>query len=213
MANHKARLELFQEKAQRLGRVDLVGPLALGQARPDPATGALLAVDGGLAHFPRADFSVGDGDSHPRPAQAHLDLRLPAEKDRSDLSHALELIPAPVKEIHLYGVWGGRFDHQMMNQGALHEELLKRQARACVFGPGPERLWAFAAGGHRLNLCGTFSLWSLALAQVRIQGACRYPLERATALAPLSSLTLSNEGEGEVEFTASQPFFVYTEAP
>lgn len=213
MSLHKShRLGEFQKRAVNLRQVLLIGPLSAGAPPTELMSKcAIVGVDGGAqaAGISQFDFTIGDGDSG---VPAQLDELLPQHKDRSDLEHALALIPAEVAKLHLWGFWGARMDHQLCNLGAIHQFLLNRSLTVELYVPGRPLMSAFSAGEHQLDLQGTFSLLSLAETRFSITGACRYSLSAPTLVAPLSSHTLSNEAHGCVIVTSDRPFFCFRES-
>lgn len=109
----ESKLESFQNKCRRTGRVILVGPLAMGLILP-ATEAAILAVDGGTDHLEEFDLSIGDGDS----SSIDMDIKASVHKDQNDLALALELIPEDVS-LTLYGFWGQRLDHQLTVLGEI----------------------------------------------------------------------------------------------
>ena len=184
--------------------VTLVGPL---HDQPHVPTMPTVYVDGGthfrtgLTHFPTV--SVGDGDS----SRTGLDQMLPREKDFSDLAFVLRQLPPSIMSVTLLGFLGGRRDHELANFGEVHAFLSRRAPFTRVAFLARERVIAFARGGLSLDVRGTFSVFTLEPAPVRIEGACRYRLDGQT-LAILGSLGLSNEGHGVVRLTADRPCFL-----
>lgn len=86
----------------------------------------LIGVDGGAQTLVQAgytpDWGIGDFDSVAPPAQCHHVLRLPAEKDDTDMEAALQHIlamypPEQVNQIIILGAIGGagRLDHMLSN--------------------------------------------------------------------------------------------------
>lgn len=192
----------FLARLQSGSKVTLVGPLHSGPFEP---AGPTVFVDGGT-RFRRKDLekfpciSVGDGDS----GQAELDVRLPAEKDFSDLAFVLRELPQTVLDLRLVGFSGGRLDHMLANLGEIHRFLKSRgpAAQAAV-----DRMIVGSGGNLELKILGGFSVMVLESADITISGDCRYPLHEGT-LEPASSHGLSNVGHGMVRISAGGPFFV-----
>lgn len=189
-------------------RVTLVGPLHHETFNPVEPT---IFIDGG-ARFRSADpekfpcISVGDGDSGDSP----LDVKLPAEKDFSDLAFVLRELPDYVKNLRLVGFLGGRLDHELANLGELHQFLAGRSADARVDMENGGRANVIGFNGHlEHKIQGLFSILVLESAEVQITGECRYALNKATTLEPASSHGLSNEGNGLVKLSSSGPAFLF----
>lgn len=210
MASHKSRLSKFQAQARATQRVVLLGPLAkvLPSAQLT-ARAAVMGVDGGCALAGRDyfDYTLGDRDSLHDGAFL-LDEDFPVAKDHSDLALALQRIPAGVHDLHLWGFWGGRLDHQLCNLGELQQFLQTHQTRVQIHAPS-ETMVGLPAGQHEVFIEGGFSLLSLSENLVRMTGDCRFPLPIPTVLAPLSSLALSNVGAGIIQLEISAPLFYY----
>jgi len=208
---YQSKLQSFISKVQQHKSVVLVGPMAKSFPTDWPQL-PVLGVDGGSnkASPERYDFTLGDGDSL-GPAAA-LDLVFPSAKDASDLALALQHLPAGPLTIHLYGFWGGRFDHQVINLGELHARLTQEGGEVYFHTESEYQVLGLPAGRHNLVLQGIFSLFSPLPTQFSIEGACRFPLP-ATRVDPLSSRLLSNEGQGAVTIEADQPFFCYMRKP
>lgn len=208
---YQSKLQSFIRKVQQQKGVVLVGPMAKTFPTEHPLL-PVLGVDGGSskATADRYDFTLGDGDSL---AGAHaLDLVFPVDKDASDLALALQHLPPGPLSIHLYGFWGGRFDHQVINLGELHARLIKDGGEVCFHTDSEYQVLGRPAGRHTLTLQGLFSLFSPLPTLFSIEGACRFSLV-ATRVDSLSSRLLSNEGHGEVTLTADRPFFCYMRKP
>jgi thiamine pyrophosphokinase len=148
------------------------------------------------------DFSVGDGDSSP----INLDLTLNPNKDFSDLSFALSLLPKDLKKLNLWGFLGGRRDHEMINLGEVHQALLNSFPEAVV--SFEDKIIA-KNGAIEVNIQGTFSLIVLENTKVKIQGNLDYPLPDFTSLKPLSSHGLSNVGRGLIKIDSKGPYFIF----
>ena len=148
------------------------------------------------------DFSVGDGDSSP----LELDLTLNPEKDFSDLSFALSLLPKELGILNLRGFLGGRRDHELINFGEVHHALLNNISAAVV--SFDDKVLA-KNGPLEINIKGTFSLVVLEETEVKIGGELKYPLQEFTPLRPLSSHGLSNIGNGLIKIKSRGPYFIF----
>ncbi len=208
---YQSKLQSFISKVQQHKSVVLVGPMAKSFPTDWPQL-PVMGVDGGCNKAPleRYDFTLGDGDSL-APALV-LDLLFPTDKDASDLSLALQHLPAGAITIHLYGFWGGRFDHQVINLGELHARLTQEGGKVFFHTDSEYQVVGLPAGRHSLSLQGVFSLFSPLSTLFSISGDCRFPLA-PTQVPSLSSRLLSNEGHGEVIIDADQAFFCYTRNP
>lgn len=177
--------------------VILVGPLA--EPMLIPSEGLCIFVDGGAkfsAH--RSGLRIGDGDSYP----LDLDVRLPQDKDISDLGFVLESLPQKVTTLTAVGFLGGRKDHEWLNIGAFHQFLsTRRQAQVSL----DSSIRFFSAGTASLKVQGVFSLLSLDPVLITLTGSCRFPLNTPTRIERLSSRGLSNVGAGLVTLETDAP--------
>lgn len=191
-------------------RVTLVGPM---HDRSVDVSEPTVFVDGGARFMGNLggapSIRVGDGDS----GVADLDVRLPAEKDFSDLAFVLRELPVAVVALRLLGFLGGRLDHMLANLGELHGFLARRssglvelEGSGVVGGRAGVQIVGFV-GSLELRISGVFSVMVLESCEVRIEGECKYPL-KSTTLPPASSHGLSNEGHGLVRFSSRGPCFV-----
>lgn len=200
------------EKLQRARTVILMGPLTKTFPSDELLReSVLIGVDGGVwaTHLERYDLTVGDGDSV-APGVTLME-RYPTAKDASDLALALELLPPQAQTLHLWGFWGGRDDHHLMNLGEVFF-LSKIPERTLIHRPNSSPVQLWPPGKHTLRLSGTFSLLSLVPALFSISGACDYPIANQR-VRPLSSQLLSNRGQGEVTIECDQRFFCLEEHP
>lgn len=101
----------------------------------------LIAADGGLDHMRRAGLRpaviIGDFDSLPGdpPDDARV-VRLPAEKDDTDLLAALKVgWQRGIREFHIYGGLGGRLDHTVANL-QLAARLARQGGIGYLYGDG-----------------------------------------------------------------------------
>lgn len=187
--------------------LSVVGPL---YGKPHAADRSTIYVDGGaqfrgtkvLNDFPT--ISVGDGDS----SAAKLDVLIPREKDYSDLAFALRAVPESIREVQMLGFLGGRRDHELGVLGEVHH-FLARKSQFTMVRFDETEIVAFSGGPLKLEIDGRFSLFVFEPAHVTIAGSCKYKLPKPTALKPVSSHGLSNEGYGMVTVAADRPCFLY----
>lgn len=167
----------------------------------------LIAADGGYDHVRKLglepDFVVGDFDSLAAPPDRAGVLRLPKEKDDTDMLAALRMgVAKGYREFRLYGGTGGRMDHTVANlqclvwlarqglHGALYGERWTAEAvtdGALTFGPERRGFLSVFSQGDRAE-----GVWLKGL---------RYPLSDAV-LTHDFPLGVSNEFTG-VESTIS----------
>ncbi|MFG1492841.1 hypothetical protein [Halobacteriovorax sp. ZH4_bin.1] len=199
-------LKEFNDKLTKTNKLAIIGPMAL--KLPYIIDSPIIYVDGGLNHRPSDDhpyLSVGDDDSNQ--TNDSLDITLDENKDFSDLTFALTLIPDNITEINLFGFLGGRLDHQMVTLGSIHHFLKERKSQTiCNF---ERKLLACSSGDFSFTHKGTFSLLSLEKQELQISGACDFPLNTQKKVKTLSCLTLSNKASGEVHINSELPVFIY----
>ena len=96
----------------------------------------VIAVDGGFAHLmdKRVDLLIGDFDSLSFVPKHPNIIRLPSEKDDTDmLSAVMEGLDSGYREFHIYGGTGGRFSHTIANVQCL-VYLAERGAHGFLYG-------------------------------------------------------------------------------
>ncbi len=168
------------------------GPIKLGEP--------VIFVDGGVRHRRTdAGLVVGDDDSS---SDADFDIKLPRDKDFSDLAYALDQIGNQFSLLKLHGFLGGRRDHEMMNFGEVNRWLQNHNNKARV--DFDEQVIMLSAGTWHLFLSGIFSIVVMQPTLIRLTGKCLYTLDDPTHIQPLSSLGLSNVGHGEIELDCNQ---------
>lgn len=201
----------WEMKLQRLKRALLIGPLSSElppqEIRQDKL---IIGVDGGVRADEIAlyDLTLGDGDSAPHGTP--LMHQYSVDKAQSDLSLALQLLPSTLESLELWGFWGGRDDHQLINLGEIFH-WHKGQTEVRIYRPQNNPIIMMGAGDHKIQHHGVFSLLSFDTMTLSIAGACRYPLP-ATQVAPFSSHLLSNFGDGEIIVTSDRPFYFFAES-
>lgn len=178
-----------------VGAGEFVGP-------PPTADDFVIAADGGFAHLralgAQADLVLGDFDSlGAPPAHPHL-LRLPREKDDTDMLAALrEGLARGFRAFHLHGGTGGRIEHTLANLQCL-AFLAGQGAHGYLFGR--DRVMTLLAGGAlRFDAAcrGFISAFSYSDACAGVcERGLKYTLEDA-ALTSSFPVGVSNEFVGE----------------
>lgn len=185
-----------------------MGPLVPESLQKFP----LIAVDGGAHHSPRIDIWVGDADSYKEKVNCPHQYLHPVDKSQSDLSLALSLFGENyLYRFHFWGFLGGRKDHELFNLGEALAYLEHHPESEIIFyeADGKNSFHLLGAGDWKFHHQGPFSLGTLKKTSVKMTGECRYPIPRATYLMPLSSLGLSNHGEGNITLSTDGPVFIY----
>ncbi len=164
----------------------------------------IIFVDGG-ANFRKGDIglSVGDGDSF----SGKMDEPLNKNKDYSDLAYVLAGIPQHFRNLSLHGFLGGRRDHELLNIGEVCA-FLKHQPKNSTVN-FDNKICCYGKGEWQLESHQTFSLMSLQPVKVQLTGEVKYPITKLTELSPLSSLGLSNEGQGQFDLKCDGPLLLF----
>lgn len=176
----------------------LVGAMG-GDLRPELAPGDLvLGVDGGLATLEawglEPDLALGDFDSLGYVPTGEKVIRLPVEKDDTDMAYGLKLGESRgFRHFLLQGGLGGRLDHSLANLQLLLG-LARRGSRGILLGEG-QNLTVLAPGTWVFpptvtGICSVFALGGPAEGVSLANLA--YELEGAT-LTPDVPLGVSNE--------------------
>jgi thiamine pyrophosphokinase len=213
MTNSKVKLpkELL-EKTEWV----LAGPM--GPSVPRQFLGLpVMGIDGGARFVEHMDVWIGDGDSGGDGNKAALSLIFPSDKAASDLALALSLFttPGPLR-LHLWGLLGGRQDHQLFNLGeALTHLVTKIHSEINFYAHGPAPLFRlFSPGEWEIPWQGVFSLGSVIPGEISLRGDCKYQVWPPQILSPLSSLGLSNEADGIIRLKNQIPVFLcFPEVP
>ncbi len=80
----------------------------------------IVGVDGGYDKTPYCDIFVGDKDSVRGFVSCDKQILLNVEKDETDMETAVNyLLANEIKNMHFYGVLGGRIDHVLANLGIM----------------------------------------------------------------------------------------------
>ncbi len=171
----------------------------------------LLGVDGGAHFTEKMDVWVGDADSFQGDIHSSHIFRHPTGKDKSDLALALRFFDGPRHyKLHLWGLLGGRKDHELFNLGEALGFLGEHPECQVLFynKHGKITFHAVGAGHWKFTHVGIFSLGTLKKTDVKLTGACQYPIPSAASLEPLSSFGLSNQGHGEMQLETEGPVFL-----
>ncbi len=167
----------------------------------------LIAADGGLRHLRgrEPDLLIGDFDSLGEPAFSGETVRLPKEKDETDLLAAIrEGISRGYRKFLMFGATGGRFGHTFANLQCL--SYLKRRGcrgwifdRTCVMTVISGESVRFPAGFR-----GYFSAFSITDRSRVTETGFAYPISGKT-LDNGYPLGVSNEFTGtEAEISAEE---------
>ncbi|XXQ69174.1 thiamine diphosphokinase [Neisseriaceae bacterium B1] len=170
----------------------------------------LIGVDGGAAALVAAghapDWGIGDFDSAPPPPECKQLLRLPAEKDDTDLEAALQHILAMyalenVSRIIILGALGGngRLDHVLANIWLAHQprfaawlhlfELIEKNNSVRFFQAGSYEL-AYEQNKQYLSFIGLTPI-----EQLTLQGV-KYEVQNRDY--PFAAALISNEFSGSL---------------
>lgn len=209
----------LQNKIIATSGLHIVGPMidSFEELNIEP-TLPYVALDAARFLKPKSfwDYSLGDGDSslgHTNFPQ-DLDELHPQEKNDSDLSLVLKLIPPSIKDgsLHLWGLLGGGFDYELANLGDIFNFLKQNPNWRVFWNEGQSvKMIASSYPNKSFNIQGRFSIFSLESNTLSLAGSCQYKLNQALILNPVSSLTLSNQGDGEVIITSKAPYLLIYE--
>jgi thiamine pyrophosphokinase len=172
---------------------------------------SIVFVDGGLKHR-KTKFnknknwqSIGDGDS----SKERPKIKLPRQKNESDLQHALKLLPKNVHWVEAFGLFPElkheqRLDHRLFNLGEIYNYVQKTGVIVHL----NEFEIMLPTGKNNLDFKGTFSLVAFDDIKLKINGRVSYPLTRTTSVKKLSSHTLSNIDQGAFTTQSSHPLLL-----
>lgn len=159
--------------------------------------GAYLLVEAGLP----VDIAIGDFDSV-TPAQLAVIKKeaasvqaFPVEKDKSDLELAIDVVQTlNVASLTLFGVTGGRLDHELSNIFLM--ERLKKAGLPIAIIDEHHQIDLFLPGVHVIKDDKVFQNYSFLALSDTVEGVtlenAYYPLTDAT-ITRGDSLTLSNK--------------------
>ena len=146
----------------------------------------VIAADAGYEQCVKCgfvpDYVIGDFDSLCKVPGLSNVIRLPVEKDVTDMNAAVTLaLERGCKVIHLYGGMGGRPDHTLANY-ALLTKISQKNAAAYLYGEGytvtAVTNGALTLTGRRGETVSVFA-WTDTAEGVTLRGL-KYPLENAT---------------------------------
>ena len=169
-----------------------------------------IVVDGGMAHNIVFDTYTSIGDSDSWSEKHHHQLL--KNKDRSDLHHALKLIPSDCEVVHMHGFYGGRDDHFLMNLGEISHflNITTRPFEINLYKKKSLHIKCFSPGFWQFDYNGVFSLFSFEDNLVKLEGHCLYKSkEEYTKINKYSSHGLSNIGHGLISLACKQPVLVF----
>lgn len=166
---------------------------------PRPTAGDLvIAADAGLSACRAAgvtpSVTIGDFDSLGEvPTEGEV-VRLPVEKDETDMAAAIRIgLARGYRDFYLLGGTGGRADHTFANYQLL-TSLANAGCLGILFGRD-YRVVAMTSGSSLTfgeDATGTFSVFAVGGDAVGVtERGVYYPLEHAT-LSPLTPLGVSN---------------------
>lgn len=169
-----------------------------------------IVVDGGMAHKLTLENYLSIGDSDSWHGEHHHQLS--KDKDRSDLYHALNLVPSSCEYIHMHGFYGGRADHFLMNLGEVYHflALSRIPKRINIYHEKSLVVKALNAGQWQFDHHGVFSLFAFEDNQVKLSGDCLYQSKKEyTHINKYSSRGLSNQAHGLVSLYCERPLLVF----
>lgn len=203
----------IEQTLDGLEYICLVGPM-IKSFTPEFKHQAYICIDGGAhlkhtlpAHIPC--LTVGDGDSY---NNVH-DISYPVKKDSSDFALALKVLPHSVSEIDLFGLRGGRRDHEFINIGEIlryldtHSNLNKATFFNQKNDIKTDCWFALNKGIHSLNFKSTFSIISLQKQKISIEGQAEYKCTDRI-IDVLTSQGLSNVANGEIAIKCQKPLLI-----
>ena len=198
-------------------RLVLIGPM-LKKKMNESALSTLgllttpqIALDGGIKYAPRPDLWVGDGDSA---GVVHPDIPYFAKlnQDETDFQFCLQQIHSWAwSELHIFGMLGGRRDHEWANLGAVYSAAKYKAGfrKAIFYGSCFEsEFYILPKGETKIQIEGLFSLLAFEPAVVTLSGQCQYPANKIE-LEPFSGRGISNLGFGLINVESNVPMLIY----
>lgn len=191
-------LKEYLNQFEKNNILHIVGPLVEENLKiKEP----VIFVDGGIKFKceKKLGVSVGDGDS----TKEKMDFLLPVDKDISDLGYVLKNI-GRFPFIKLSGFLGGRKDHELINLLEVHSYLSQLTESKVHFD---EKIIVLSKGEWTLNVEGLISLLCFEKIDLKMNGECKYKIQRT--LTERSSHGLSNEGFGEIKIKTDGVVFIF----
>ncbi|MBC7540830.1 MAG: hypothetical protein H7281_18560 [Bacteriovorax sp.] len=214
---HLIKHFLPQTRLLILGPME-IEPKTLKRKLKKMAPTLIILIDGGTRHREifttkerKISLSVGDGDSTLN-SEIQMDILLPVKKDFSDLFFVIDAIlntKSSFEEITLMGLISPkneeRIDHLMLNIGVVQKLTHKLPIRIVM----DDRFLFLPAGKNTFDYSGIFSVISLTPNSLKITGAADYKLNKWTKIKALSTLGLSNQGQGRIQIESIRPIMIY----
>ena len=171
----------------------------------------IMAIDGGAEYCTHMDAWVGDGDSCNKSISCANVYKYSTNKNLSDFALGLSLFESHPSKIHLWGLLGGRTDHEIINYGeALHYLDAAPNTELIFYNQlGKVHARCLGKGTRNIQVNQTFSLVSTRTIQIKLTGECLFQLVKETELPPFSSLGLSNSGQGVVSIKNDGPVMIF----
>jgi thiamine pyrophosphokinase len=191
-------------------KINLVGPLKLNYHQINYELETYF-VDGGVKYkkyFKHNKTSFGDGDSV-EGESATIDVKLDIDKDFSDYQYALSQL-IDHHTIHLQGLYGDRFDHQLAIIGDTFRLLENNPDKLIYLHTQDKYPWIFSSyKSYSYPIRDDFSLFTLNEQEIELKGA-KFPLnQRPFKLSPLSSLAISNKStKNSVHIKNQRPLLI-----
>ena len=223
MNDVKINLESYQRPSQELQRklellqsysqVNIIGPML--QSVPsqwDVSKDFFIQVDSYQLGNATNSVILGDADSVKSEHKQFFDYIFPRQKNFTDFEALLEFLTRypKLKSLHLYGFWGGRFDHKHLIPCQISDFLLHNPqiTMALLYNeshqPGPVVL---TQGIHHFNEQISFSIISPYPQQIHLMGDASY--KGQLNLPAWSGLGLSNRSFGCWSMECQLPIWKY----
>ncbi len=155
---------------------------------------------------------LGDADSVAPEHKIFFDYLFPTEKNFTDFEALITLVKEKscATDLHFYGFWGGRFDHQHVIPCQISELLLQNSnvRSAWIYDEkNCPRLEILASGIHNFNEQISFSIITPRAQSLQLQGKVEYSGE--IIVPAWSGLGLSNKAFGQWSLQCELPIWKY----